>query len=418
MNMRDIEGFGNDPKQRELAKKFNLFAIPQDFLSDPYRWFTILRNEDPIHKNEDGSILISRYEDVMAVWRNPENVVDKSDQFKTKFGEGPLLEHHTTAMLFRDPPDHDRLREIVNPFFSALTVKKMKPKVTAAAETLMDRIEDLGEVEFVSTFAFQLSIAMICEMLGVPVEDGDRIQQYGKTLLYPLNPEVTEDDIARGHQAVADFKAYLEPFLAEVRARPAVDPTENVMTALISAELQGAEISSNEIVHMCIQVLNGGHESTTNFMSWALYELLEQPDLLDDFRAKGDKVQIAIEEMVRYISPIQFQGRRASKDIELSGEVIPAGSELVFGVAAANRDDRVFERADQIILDRRPNPHLGFGAGLHICIGQSLAKLEATVGLTGLLKRFPNIERTGEAEIAPSVRFRGLKALPLRFTKG
>ncbi|MHA3791131.1 cytochrome P450 [Sphingomonas sp. YL-JM2C] len=404
----------DDADAAKKANAFNMFAIPEGYLADPYPWFRLLRDHDPVHENPDGSLLITRYADVKEVWRDLTAVVDKRDQFRAKFGEGPLLEHHTTGMLFRDPPDHDRLRAIVNPFFATQSVASLRPVVEKLTRDLLDSFEDGVEIEFVGDVAFKLTIAVICNMLGVPVEDGNRIQQYGKRLLYPLNPSVSAQDIADGHEAVALFKDYLAGHLARVRSQARVDGSANILSALVDAERRGADISETEILHMCIIALNGGHESTTNLIAMSIHMLLEHPDQLALFRAAGDDIHVAIEELIRFISPIQFQGRRITRPTTLSGTDIAPNTEIVFGVASANHDDRVFDAPERLDLTRKPNAHIGFGAGVHVCIGRALAKLETSIVLPAVMRHFPRIERAGPALYAPSIRFRGLSALPLR----
>ncbi len=401
-------------KAAALAASFDLFNVPSGYLEAPHEWFRRLRDHDPVHDNADGSLLITRYDDVLGAWRDLTSVVDKRHQFCARFGEGPLFEHHTTAMLFRDPPDHDRLRSIVNPFFDIPSIERLRPAVVEITDGLLGTLPAGEPIDFVKDVAFRVTIAVICRMLGVPVQDGDRIQQLGKRILYPLNPRVSAQDIADGDAAVMDFKSYLAPYLDALRRQTSIDPFANIMSALIAAERGGAEISELEIVHMCIQALNGGHESTTNLLALSIHVLLENPGELKWLRSIGDNVSVPIEELLRFISPIQLQGRRTSRPIEIGGRRIPAETELVFGVGAANRDDRKFDDADSLNLRRRPNPHIGFGAGVHACIGRVLAKLETSIVLPAFLRRFRTLERSGAAEYAPSIRFRGLRRLPLR----
>ncbi len=407
-------GAGMCDGERERAQQFDLFNVPKGYIENPFPWFRLLRDHDPVHRNADGSVLLTRYEDVRRAWRDLTCVVDKRDQFKRKFGEGPLLEHHTTTMLFRDPPDHDRLRHVVNSYFSAQSIERLRPTAVSIVERLLASIEDGQEFDFLREFAFQLTIDLICKMLGVPREDGDRIQGYGKRVLIPIDPSATAEAIADGHLAVAQFKEYLLDQVNRVRAQKDIDNTESVICALVDAERNGAHVSENEILHMCILLLNGGHEGVTNFIALSLHYMIEFPAVMMQFRSQGDDVGVAIEELVRFISTLQLQGRRTTREMEFQGVKFPPHTELVFGVGAANRDDRVFVDADQLVLDRDPNPHLAFGGGVHICIGRMLARMEASVALPMFLRAFRTIERAGPAEFAPTVRFRGMLRLPVR----
>ena len=406
-----------DESDKDLARQFDIFNVPDGYIEDPYPWFRRLRDHDPVHRNADGSILLTRYEDVRLVWRDLTCVVDRRDQFKRKFGEGPLLEHHTTSMLFRDPPDHNRLRQIVNPYFDVRSIGRLRPAAVSIVERLLASIEDGQVLDFRGEFAFQLTIEVICEMLGVPREDGERIQGYGKRLINPLNPMVSAEEIADGHLAVTQFKDYLIEHINRVRAQKDIDATANVISALVSAERNGAPVSENDIIHMCILLLNGGHEAVSNFIAWSIHYMIEFPEAMEYFRLRGDDVGVAIDELLRFTSPLQLQGRRTTRELQLHGVTIPPETEIVFSVGAANRDERAFVDPDRLVLDRHPNPHLAFGAGVHICIGQTLARMHSGVALPMFLRTFRKIERAGPAEIAPSVRFRGLQRLPIRVAR-
>lgn len=405
----------SETKEASSKADFSLFNLPGDYYDNPWVYFRRLRDHDPMHDNEDGSILLTRYEDVRAVWRDPTGLVDKSEQFRKAFGEGALLEHHSLSMLFRDPPDHDRLRAVVNPFFSQSAVKRLQRFIDETLDELLDETEERGEIDFVSDFAFRLPIAVICRILGVPGSDAARIHEMGARIIFPLNPAVSSEDIATGHQASEEFKDYLRPHLEAAKRRSDLDPTENILSAMVAAERGGAEMSEDEMLHMCILILNGGHETTTNLMAVSLHSLLDQPDALEDFRENPDIAPSAIEELLRFVSPLQLQGRRTTKSISIPSGEIAEGTEVILSQASANRDERVYDNPDQLNLRRRPNVHMAFGAGLHVCLGRPLARLEAMTALPRLLERFPRIERAGPHAFNRNARFRGLRTLPVTF---
>ncbi|MEM8987929.1 MAG: cytochrome P450 [Pseudomonadota bacterium] len=401
-------------KTAEAAKAFNLFDLPEDYYAAPYDWFATLRAYDPVHRNADGTVLLTRYEDVHVVWWDIENSVDKSEMFSEKFGPGPLLEHHTHTMLFRDPPDHDRLRMMVNPFFSRRNLKVLEAFVSDLIDQMIAEARERETFDFVKDFAFQIPMTVICRILGVPKSDRARLHALGMKVIFPLNPNVSDDVVADGHAAVAEFKEYLRFHLRE-REKRDLDPDTDILSTLLAAKQGGGEISEDEILHMCIVLLNGGHETTTNTMSVGLNALLEDRDSLVDFRDNPDIGNTAADELIRFITPIQLQGRRTSKPVELpSGETLPAETEVILCPASANRDESKFEGANSLNLRRTPNRHFSFGAGVHLCIGRLLAKMQIGEMFPKLFTAFPEIEKTAEPEFNRNARFRGLQRMPVR----
>ena len=395
------------------GKSIDIFALPEAYFADPTPWFRKLRDGDPIHENSDGSLLLTRYGDVKALWRDLTGLVDKREQFERRFGNGPVFQHHASGMLFRDPPAHDRLRAIVNPFFTQASIERLSAYIDTRVDVLLAKAAEMKELDFIKDFAFGLPISVICRILGVPNEDGYYLHTLGARILFVLNPKVSPEDIAAGHAATTQFMEYLRPFIHAARTRADLDPTENIISAMVHAEKQGEEISEDEILHMCILMLNGGHETTTNLMGVGLNGLLDNPDQIGRWRDQPELLPTAIEELIRFVSPLQLQGRRTTREVKVPSGIIPADTEVVISQAAANRDERVFKNPDMLDLGRRPNAHLAFGAGIHVCIGRPLARLEASITLPKLLKRFSRIERNGSPEFNRNARFRGLARLPV-----
>lgn len=400
------------------ARAFNLFDPPDDYFIDPSRYFRLLRDGDPVHTQEDGSVLLTRYDDVRQVWRDLTGLVYKADQFRKRFGEGPLLEHHTSTMLFRDNPDHDRLRNIVNPFFSQASIQLLSAFTQEVVDREIEKVKGMGEFDFVRDFAFRIPVALICKVIGVPVEDADYIQAIGRKVLFPLNPKVPREAIIEGHDATTEFKDYLRPFLDSIKARSAINPAESILCAMAAAQREGVEISDNEILHMCIVTLNGGHETTTNLISQSIHFLMQDPESQQQLALGEVQVPIALEELLRFITPLQLQGRRTTQDVilESGNGTIPAGVEVVLCQASANRDDRVFENPDKLNFARRPNNHVAFGAGLHVCLGRPLARMEASIAIPTVLRELPTLTRNGEAVFQRNTRFRGLEKFPVKLT--
>jgi cytochrome P450 len=395
------------------GKAFDLFNVPADYFQEPFEYFARLRDDDPVHRNADGTVLLSRYADVRAVWRDPTGSVAKDEMFRAKFGEGPLLEHHITGMLFRDPPDHDRLRKVVNPYFTPAAIERLRPFVEELVDGLVDELVERSSFDFVTDFATRIPIAVICHILGVPSTDGDYLRDLGRNVLFPLNPRVSAEAIQTGHDAAAAFEDYMSDVIAHVRARHEGQEPGTVVEALV-AGAETADLTDSEIVNMCLLMLNGGHETTANLIAVGTYSLLQQPDQFRLFADRREDLAQPVEELVRFVSPLQLQGRRLTRPIEVTDEELPAGTEIVLCQAAANRDGRAFDEPDRIDLTRRPNAHVAFGLGAHLCIGRVLARLEGDVAFSDVARRMPGIELAGPIEWNRNIRFRGLRSMPVR----
>lgn len=392
---------------------FDLFDIPAAYYEDPTPFWRVLRDDDPMHWNSDGSLLLTRYDDVKALWRDLTGKVDRTDVYRDKFGEGPLLEHHTSSMLFRDPPDHDRLREIVNPFFTQFGIERLRVSVHEIVGELLDELDGRTDIDYVADFASRIPIQVICDIFGVPRSDGPRIRDLGAQVLFPLNPAVPAEAIAAGHEATANFKGYLLEHINEWRSRPVEETPSNIISALVKAEKSGQSISENEMVHMCILVLNGGHETTTNLIGLSTLAMLRNREQFDRMANDPDIVSTGIEECLRYASPLQLQGRRTTRDVIIPSGTIPANTEVIIAQASANRDERVFVDPDRFDLGRRPNPHLAFGAGIHVCLGRPLARLEAAIALPAITRSFPKMALAEGLAFNPNARFRGIRTMPV-----
>jgi cytochrome P450 len=396
------------------ASSFDLFNLPDAYYDDPYPFFRDLRDNDPLHRNADGSVLVTRYEDVKAVWRDLSGVVNRAEMYRKKFGEGPLLEHHTSTMLFRDPPDHDRLRDIVNPFFTQSSIERMRVTVEEIVDRLLDDLEGRKEIDFVADFASMIPVKVICDIFGVPREDGPIIRDLGAKVLLPLNPTVPPEVVRAGHDSTGKFMEYLRPFVHEWRRRPVEDVPSNIISGMVAAEKRGDNISEAEMLHMCIVLLNGGHETTTNLLGLSALALMKNRDQYEKLANDPAVIGSGIEECLRYATPLQLQGRRTTREITIPCGTIAPNTEVIIAQAAANRDERAFADPEKFDLTRRPNPHLAFGAGIHVCIGRPLARLEAGIALPKLVRRFPDMELVGAPVFNRNARFRGIQKMTVR----
>ncbi|MGE0502291.1 MAG: cytochrome P450 [Rhizobiaceae bacterium] len=400
---------------RAQAEAFDLALPPHGYFDDPAATFRLLRDHDPLHRNRDGSLLLTRYEDVRTIWRDLSGTVDKYEQFRARFGDGPLTEYHGTNMLFSDPPRHDRLRVLLNPFFMPKTLERLRTSIDARVDELLDEVEKKSEVDFVSDYALRLPTDVICMMIGLPREDGPWLHELAERVVNPLNPNHPREEMPAGHAATSEFMNHLRPHLDVQRAMPAIDPGASVIAALAHAEREGREISETEILHSCMLMFIGGHGTTMNMLGASLHFLLENSAQMADLKANPGILDGAVEELIRFVSPTQLQGRRTTRPVEIASGSIKEGTEIVLCPASANRDETVFADPDRLDLRRNPNPHIAFGAGVHFCIGRPLVKLELRSTLTKMLARFDRIERTGDARWRPLPRFRSLDTLPVRF---
>lgn len=406
--------FDTDPGA--AARAFDLANPPDAYFDDPSEYFRLLRDHDPQHRNGDGSLLLTRYDDVRSIWRDLTATVDKDDLFRRHWGDGPLLECHTTHMLFRDPPDHDRLRVILNPFFTQRAMERLAEPIAALVARLIDDLAEKRETDFVADFALQLPTQIICRLIGLPVEDLHHLHELGDHVVNSLNPNLAPEEIEEANRQTQVFKDYLRPHLERIRAKDSVDPGIDLLHALVSAERDGKEISENEIIHTCILMFIGGHGTTMNMLSSSMHVLVANRDQLDDLRQNPEILESAVGELIRYITPIQLQGRRTTRPIPLASGELPPQTEIVLFAGAANRDERVFADADRLLLRRAPNTHIAFGAGIHFCLGRPLARLILKTAIPALLQRFPQVERTGPAVYHRLPRFRSLARLPLAFS--
>lgn len=399
----------------EAVNGFDLFNLPDAYYRDPVPFYKALRDQEPLRWNSDGSVLLSRYDDIRTIWRDLTGKVNRADAYAKKFGPGPLLEHHTSTMLFRDPPDHDRLRDIVNPFFTQSSIERLRVGVREIVAVLLDEIQDKEEIEFVSEFSSRIPIQVICDIFGVPRSDGPIIRDLGAQVLLPLNPSVSPEVIAAGHEATRKFKDYLLVHINEWRRRPVEDVPSNIISALVAAEKRGKPpISEDEMAHMCILVLNGGHETTTNLIGLSTLALMKHPEELALMASDPAAVGPGIEECLRYSTPLQLQGRRTTREVQVPSGTIPPETEVIIAQVSANRDERVFPEPDVFRLKRAPNAHLAFGAGIHVCLGRPLARLEASEALPALARRFPKIQLAVDPVFNRNARFRGIQQMRVR----
>ncbi|MEP1517933.1 MAG: cytochrome P450 [Nitratireductor sp.] len=396
---------------RALAEAFDINALPPGFAENPFPVYRALLEHVPLKHFPDGSVMLSRYADLDRVYRDTKTFSsDKKVEFLPKFGDTPLYEHHTTSLVFNDPPLHTRVRKIMMGALTPRAIAAMEPGLVALVDGLIERIADQGEVDLIEDFAAAIPIEVIGNLFVMPHEERGPLRDWSLAILGALEPVLSEADKARGNQAVTAFKTYLAELAAKRRASPG-DPATDVLTRLINGN-DGELLSDTELLQNCIFILNAGHETTTNLIGNALHELAQWPDERQRLIDNPDLIDTAVDEFLRFQSPNQLGNRMTLAECELHGETIAPGTRIHLAIGAANRDPRQFEDPDRLDLARKPNRHLAFPQGPHLCAGFSLARMEGRIAVSRFLKRFPDYRLAGAPKRTGRVRFRGFSALP------
>ena len=397
------------------VRDFELTRVPPQFLDDPYPWYAALRAQDPLHALEGGGVFVSRYDDAIAVYRNPQASSDKKAEFAPKLGASPLYEHHTTSLVFNDPPLHTRVRRIIMGAVNQRAIARMERDVTRLVDALLQDMAAQRETDFIGEFAAQIPIEVIGNLLDVPRLERSPLRGWSVAILTGLEPKLTPQMAAAGNRAVTEFIDYLKELIAERRRRPG-DVESDVLTRLIRGERHGEQLTDSELYHQCIFLLNAGHETTTNLIGNGLWALLNNPGEMARLGGDPSLVPLAVEEMLRYDGPIQLNNRRLLEPMALGGATLPAGTPITIGIGAANRDPAQFPEPDRFDAGRKPNRHVAFGQGDHVCVGMNVARMEGRIAFSRLLARFSRLELAGAPERDRRIRFRGFRKLPVRVT--
>ena len=396
----------------ETAPDFVLSRVDREFALDPYPDYAMLREHAPRCRQPDGSYVLTRYADVREVLSDAELFSsDKRVDFRPRFGDSPLYEHHTTSIVFNDPPYHTRVRRLLAPFFAARVLRQMEGSIAAMVDRLLDRAAERGRIDLVSEFALVIPLNLIGDLLGVPYDERAPLQAWAKSILGALEPVRTPEQLAEGNRAVEEFKTCLRDLIARKRRAPPGAHDIDVLWALIDASEVGDGLTELEILHNSIFMLNAGHDTTGALIANGVDLLFRHPEEARRLRENPALVKPAIEEMLRYESPLQIGNRRTTRATRIGGVDIPAGTFLHLALAAANRDEREFAQAQAFDIARTPNRHLAFAHGIHTCAGNSVARIEAAIAFTKLLQRFPRMTQVEPARRPERSRFRVVEQL-------
>ena len=386
-----------------------------EFNADPYPFYHRLREADPVHQSPLGFWVLTRYDDCVMVLRDPRfGRAGFEGLLESVYGNTVEQGRLPTSMLFRDPPDHTRLRGLVSRAFTPRVVEGLRPRIQQIVDGLLDRVQGAGRMEVISDLAYPLPVTVISEMLGVPEGDRERIKQWSADIArsldaigLPTDPEIV-DRGRTGRHAIGD---YFRSLIPERKKRPRGD----LLSLLIEAEEQGDKLSEGELLATCVLLYIAGHETTVKIGN-GLLALLRHPKELERLRDAPSLIQSAVEELLRYDGPVQRTARITNADVELAEHKIPKGSMVVPVIGAANRDPAHFPDPDRLDVSRPDNRHIAFGFGIHFCLGAPLARLEGQITLGTLLHRLPRLALSTERpEWRESQVLRGLKALPVSF---
>src|SRR5215468_1154406 len=378
-----------------------------EFVADPYPTYHQLRALDPVHQSPLGFWVLTRYEDVVAALRDQRFAKEPLAAFvAARFGLP--LPGAGLSMLDRDPPHHTRLRGLVSKAFTPRVVEVLRPRVQDLVDGLIDAVQDQGSMDLIDDFAYPLPVVVICEMLGVPVEDREHFRRWGldiarglDSIMLPPDSEVAR----RSMSSRSELSDYFRRLIAERRKAPRAD----LLSGLIAAEEAGDKLNEEELLATCILLLVAGHETTVNLIGNGTLALLRNPDQRERLRSQPGLIGSAVEELLRYDGPVQRTARIPSEDIVINGRTIAKGEMVMPFIGAADRDPVQFPDPDYLDIGRTDNRHIAFGWGIHFCLGAPLARLEGQIAIGTLVHRLPKLAlATDKPEHRQSLTLRGL----------
>lgn len=367
--------------------------------ANPYEIYERLRRDDPVHRMRlINAWSLTGYEDAQTILQ---------DHKRFSSGDNKLEYAPYRTMLDLDPPDHTRLRALVSKAFTPRAVAALGPRIQQIVEELLNDLAHKKRFDLISEFAFPLPVIVIAEMLGIPAQDRDLFNVWSNDIALAVEPVLTNEEIARVKQSSDEIVDYFESVIAQRRRRP----EEDMLSALLAAEEEGDKLTRDELIGTLMLLLVAGNETTRSLIGNGMLALLKNPAQLQRLRDNPELLDSAIDELLRYDSPVQFIIRVVMEDTQFKGRRLRAGQKIVILVGAANRDPAVFTNPNALNIERSEKSHLSFGRGIHYCLGSPLALLEARVAFTGLLERFSSIRLLSDPEYRNQIVLRGVEDL-------
>ena len=390
--------------------------LTPEFHANPYPFYQRMRESDPVHQSPLGLWVLTRYDDCVTSLRDPRFGRDGFEAIlSAQYGEESETGRLPRSMLFRDPPDHTRLRSLVNRAFTPRVIEGMRGQIQAVVDRLLDQVERRGHMDVIADLAYPLPVTVICDMLGVPVGDHEQMRDWSSDIIRSLDAiGIPSDDsvVERGRVGRRGIADYFRALLPDRRRHPRAD----LLSSLIAVEEQGDRLTEGELLATCVLLFIAGHETTVNLIGNGLLALLRHPEELERLRSEPALIGSAVEELLRFDSPVQRTARITNAEVEVGGKTLPPGAFVVTAIGAANRDPRHFPDPDRLDIGRSENRHIAFGFGIHFCLGAPLARVEGQLALRALMQRMPKLRLAGpDLEWRESSTLRGLKALPVEF---
>ncbi|MBD1213549.1 MAG: cytochrome P450 [Dolichospermum circinale Clear-D4] len=402
------------------AKKVVFNPFDPEFHANPYPLFARLRQEDPIHKSIFGTWIITRYADAETILKDKRFQVDNLPM-RVRLKSSHLKENNLDVLtqtidkwlFFLEPPDHARLKSVLNPTFSQSSVEAMRPEIQSIVDDLLDRLAPKGEMEIIADFATPFPALAITKILGLPIEDYQQLIRWSANTIFIFEQIMSLEKYQEQNQIIIENRTYLLEKIAQSKRQP----NNGLISHLANQKEEANTLTEDEIVSLCILLSATAQESTKGLISNGLLALLKHPQSLEYVRQNPNDIKNIVEELLRYDSPIQYVARRAMEDVEVSGKMIRRGEYVVIYIGSVNHDPEHFPNPEQLDFSRQKR-NLAFGSGIHYCLGVFLAKLEAQIAINTLIKRLPNISLNTEKlnwydEIKISRR---LKTFPVKFT--
>lgn len=419
--MCEMESIDNTNKNQKsgIVKALKFNPYDPNFQANPYPIYHSLRSVEPIHQSFTGMWVLTRYTDVKAVLRDPRFCVDKMPKHvkhKSHYLEqrdfNTLAQAISKWLIFLDPPEHTRLRGLVSKAFSAATVKSLRPQIQQIADDLIGKVRHKGFMDIMSDLACPLPCNVIAAILGIPVEDWYKLYYWSDELSRILDPLRSLEDYEQMNKVALEFTDYFKSLIAQRQK----SPQQDLLSTLIAVKEQDNKLSEEEIISVCMLLFFAGEETTLGIIGNGMLALLRHPQQMQQLKSEPMLIQSAVEEILRYDSPLQITTRVATEDVNIDGVTIRVGEKALVSLGAANRDPAQFPDPDRFDITRANNSHLAFSDGIHYCLGAALARIEAEIAINTLVQQLPDIKLSQEKlEWRNKVSVRSLKALPITF---